>query len=149
MRLLLVASSGGHLAQLHWLRPWWSAHDRLWVTFDTPDARGRLEGERVVWAHHPTNRDVSNLLRNLRLARRVVAEERPDVVLSNGAGVAVPFLLAGRRAGALTLFQEVYDRVERPSLTGRLVAPWVDAVLLARPAQRRAHPRGLLLGELR
>ena len=38
--MLLVCSSGGHLAQLVKLRPWWEQHDRTWVCFDTTDARG-------------------------------------------------------------------------------------------------------------
>ena len=33
MKVMLVCSSGGHLAQLHRLRPWWEQHDRMWVTF--------------------------------------------------------------------------------------------------------------------
>src|SRR5690606_21483114 len=33
-KVLLVCSSGGHLAQLHLLQPWWGELDRCWVTFD-------------------------------------------------------------------------------------------------------------------
>jgi UDP-N-acetylglucosamine:LPS N-acetylglucosamine transferase len=146
VRALLVASAGGHLQQLIWMAPWWRQHDRLWVTFDTLDARGMLAGERIVFAAHPTNRSVGNAVRNLRLARRVLAEERPDVVVSTGAGVAVPFLLAARVAGVATVFVEPFDRVDGPSLTGRLVAPMVDCVVLQRREQLAFHPRGVLLG---
>ena len=38
----------------------------------------------------PTNRNIPNLLRNLRLAARVLREERPAAILTTGAGVAVP-----------------------------------------------------------
>ena len=65
-KILFVCSSGGHLSYLTRLRPWWQHRDRIWVTFDKPDARGALEGERVVWAHHPVTRNIPNLLRNLR-----------------------------------------------------------------------------------
>ena len=83
------------------------------------------------------------------LAARVVAEERPDVVVSTGAAVAVPFLAAGRAQGAATVFVEPYDRVDGPSLTGRLVAGFVDCVVLQRPEQRAFHPAGVLLGPVR
>ena len=76
-RVLLVCSSGGHLAQLLELRDWWSAHDRTWVCFDTPDALGALEGERFVRCHYPTTRNVPNLLRNLLLALGTLRAERP------------------------------------------------------------------------
>lgn len=149
MKILLVASAGGHLQQLVWLAPWWSAHARTWVTFDTPDARGMLVGERIVFAHHPTNRSLPNLARNLRLARRVLRDERPDVIVSTGAGVAVPFFALARLAGARSVFLEPYDRVDGPSLTGRLVAPLADLVVLQRSEQRVFHPAGVWLGPVR
>lgn len=103
-RALLVGSSGGHLTQLLALEPWWREIERGWVTFDTPDAVHALSGEaHVWWAHHPTTRNVPNLLRNTRLAWRLVREFRPTIVVSTGAAVAWPFfwppdvLAPGRR----------------------------------------------------
>ena len=54
--LLLVCSTGGHLLQLVALRESWQDYSRAWVTFDKSDARSLLEGERVYFAHGPTNR---------------------------------------------------------------------------------------------
>ena len=149
MRIGLVASGGGHLTHLRWLAPWWQDHERFWVTFDTVDARHALQGERVHWAHHPTNRHLGNLARNTRLAAHVLAAERPDVLVSTGAGVALPFLVLARALDIPCVFVEVYDRITRPSLTGRLVAPIVDAVVLQWEAQRRAYPQGVYLGPIR
>ena len=63
-----LCSSGGHLIQLHNLKPWWERHDRLWVTFEKLDSTSLLAGERVAWAYHPTTRNLANLFRNTRLA---------------------------------------------------------------------------------
>jgi UDP-N-acetylglucosamine:LPS N-acetylglucosamine transferase len=148
MHVMLVCSSGGHLAQLHRLGSWWKGHDRLWVTFDTVDARSLLAGERVEWAHHPTTRSVPNALRNLRLARRLIDRERPDLVVSDGAGVAVPFFVAARRAGVKTAFIEVYDRIDSRTLTGRLVYPLADLFCVQWEAQKALYPRAELVGRL-
>jgi beta-1,4-N-acetylglucosaminyltransferase len=75
VKALLVCSSGGHLLLLQQLRPWWEQQDRTWVTFRKTDAMSLLEGERVHWAHYPTQRSVRNLLKNLRLAWRVLSKE--------------------------------------------------------------------------
>jgi UDP-N-acetylglucosamine:LPS N-acetylglucosamine transferase len=147
-RLLLVCSSGGHLTQLHALEPWWSKHDRMWVTFDKEDARALLEGERVIGAHHPTTRNVPNAVRNFMLARHVFDDYRPDLVVSTGAGVAVPFFLAARRFGARTMYVEVYDRIDSPTLTGRMCYPLSDLFLLQWPEQQRFYPRGKVIGSL-
>jgi hypothetical protein len=148
-RLLLVASSGGHLAHLLWLRPWWSRHPRRWVTFDTPDARGALAGEEVTWAFHPTNRHPLNLARNGALALRTLRAARPDVLVTTGAGVAVPFVLAAKACGVPSVFIEVYDRVDGASLSGRLLAGLVDELVLQWEAQRAAYGRGVVLGPIR
>ena len=149
LRLLLVCSSGGHLAQLHCLDAWWTRHARAWVTFDKPDARSLLEGERVHWGHHPTNRNVPNLLRNTLLAWRVLRAERPQVIVSNGAGIAVPFLWLGKLFfGAVTVYVEVYDRIDTPTLTARLVRPVLDRMVLQWEEQRASYPEGQVLGSV-
>src|SRR3954447_21659725 len=89
--VLLVCSCGGHLLQLIALRDSWCGFSRAWVTFDKSDARSLLEDERVYFAHGPTNRSLTKLLRNLFVAWRVVGEVRPQVLITTGAGVAVPF----------------------------------------------------------
>jgi hypothetical protein len=141
----LVCSSGGHLAQLWALRTWWSAHDRFWVCLDKPDARERLAGERVYWAHGPTNRSLWNLARNTGLAPWVLGKERPDLLVSNGAGVALPFFLVGNALGVRLVYVEVPDRVDVPSMTGRLVAPLVDRMVLPTAEQRAIYPDGVVL----
>src|SRR5262249_54312334 len=80
LKVMLVASSGGHLIQLYRLRPWWDRHRRTWVTFRKSDSLSMLSGEEVVWAYHPTTRNVPNALRNLLLAWRSVRRTRPDVI---------------------------------------------------------------------
>jgi nitroreductase len=147
-RLLLVCSDGGHLAQLHHLEPWWGRHDRTWVTFRKPHATSLLEGERVVWAHHPTTRNAKNALRNLVLAWRVLRRDRPDVVVSDGAGVAVPFFVMARLLGIPTVFVEVYDRIDSRTLTGRLCRPQSSLFVVQWPEQQRLYKGSVVLGEL-
>ncbi len=143
----IVCSSGGHLAQLHCLDTWWSRHDRFWVTFDKADAVSLLAGERVVWGHHPTNRNVKNLLRNTVLALKTLARERPDVLVSNGAGIAVPFFYVGKLLfGCKTVYVEVYDRIDSPTVTARLVRPVLDRMVVQWEEQKDFYPEGINLG---
>lgn len=149
MKILLAGSSGGHLTQLLCLEPWWSQHERLWVTFDTADAVSKLRDEDVVWAHHPTTRNVPNLLRNTRLAWRTLSQYRPDVVISTGAGVAAPFFWLGRRPfGAATVYLEVFDRIDTATLTGRLCRPFTDLFLVQWPEQLQHYRSSVLLGRV-
>lgn len=148
-RVGIVCSSGGHLAQLHVLDQWWSRRDRFWVTFDKTDSRSMLADERVYYGYHPTNRHLGNLLRNTVLAFRILRHERPDVLISNGAGIAVPFFWLGKLLfRSKTVYIEVYDRIDSPTLTARLVGPVLDRMLVQWPEQQEHYPKGELVGQV-
>jgi beta-1,4-N-acetylglucosaminyltransferase len=121
--LLIVCSTGGHLLQMHELHEAWEPFERVWVTFDKSESRSLLRDERVVHAYSPTNRNIPNLLRNLRLALRVLRRERPSAILTTGAGVAVPFAWMGRMLGIPTIYVESVTRIEGLSLSGRMIKP--------------------------
>jgi beta-1,4-N-acetylglucosaminyltransferase len=146
IRVALVGSSGGHLVQLLAVRDAWADHDRFWVTFRTPDAESALRGERVYWCHHPTNRNLPNLVRNTFLAWRILRRERPSHMMSTGAAVAVPFFYLGRLFRARTIYLEVFDRIDSATLTGRLVGPVTDHFLVQWPEQLAAYPRASVNG---
>lgn len=146
--VLLVASSGGHLTQLCSLRPWWRGKERVWVTFRTPDAESVLGDESVRWAHHPTTRNVGNLLRNTGLALRTMRERRPSVVVSTGAGVALPFFVLAWLLRIPTVYIEVYDRIDTPTLTARLCRPFTRLFLAQWEEQRSFMPTAITVGPL-
>ncbi len=143
---MFVVSSGGHLVQLQALRPWWESAERVWVSFNTPDVRTSLDGERFIAAYHPTTRNVPNALRNAVLAFRVLRRERPDIVMSTGAGVAVPFFWAARALRIRTMYLEVFDRIDSPTLSGRLCYLVADAFLVQWAEQRSFYPAGIDVG---
>lgn len=147
-RVLLVGSSGGHLAQLVALEDWYAGRERSWVTFDTPDARSSLEGEDVVYAYYPTTRNIPNLLRNTALAFRLVRRHRPATIISTGAGVALPFFVLGRLLRIQTVYVEVYDRVDTATMTGRLCRPFTDLMLVQWPEQLGLYRGARLIGPL-
>jgi beta-1,4-N-acetylglucosaminyltransferase len=131
--VMLVCSSGGHLQQMLALKPAWEPYSHVWVTFDKSDARSLLREERVVYAHSPTNRSIKNLVRNLVLAWRTLGVVRPRVLLTTGAGVAVPFAWLARLRRVRIVYVESFTRIEGPSLTGRLVAPVAQRVYVQWP----------------
>lgn len=119
---LLVASSGGHLTQLHLLteriRP---ERPRVWVSYDHPHTLGLLSGEELVLGHGPSTRNAVALVRNWGLARRLLSTGRFARVVSTGAGIAVPFLLVAQRLGIEAHYVESATRVDGPSLSGRIL----------------------------
>lgn len=140
---LLVCSPGGHLLQMLRLRPAWQHLDATWVTLEAADSRHLLRDSSAVFAHGPTNRSLRALLANLRLAWRVVRRERPRVILSTGAALAVPFFFVGKLHGCRLVFVESLTRTDDLSLAGRIVYPLADAFFVQWPraAERRRKAR--------
>lgn len=126
-RVLIVASPGGHLLQMLALEPAWSDAERTWVTLRSTDVEYLLREENVIYGHGPTPRDIGNFFRNLRLAARVLREQDPGVIVSTGAGLALPFFLLGKLQRRRLVYVESITRVEKLALTGRLVYPLADA----------------------
>ncbi len=43
--------------------------------------------------YYPTNRSLKALIKNTAIAWKVLRKEKPDLIISSGAAVAVPFFL--------------------------------------------------------
>ena len=126
MKVCLVGSSGGHLTHLYMLKPFWENKDRFWVTFDKEDARSLLDKEKMYPCYYPTNRSLKALLKNTKIAWEILQKEKPDLIISCGAAVAVPFFYLGKLFGAKLVYIEVFDRIDKPTVTGKMVYPVTD-----------------------
>lgn len=124
MTTLLLASTGGHLAQLHQLRPRLvdRGEDVVWATFDTPQSRSLLAGERVEYLPYVAPRDWRNVLGNVSHARRVLSYHDVRRLFTTGSGVALSFLPTARARGVPCHYIESAARSQGPSVTGRVAA---------------------------
>jgi UDP-N-acetylglucosamine transferase subunit ALG13 len=124
MTTLLVASTGGHLKQLHRL------HRRLegiggpyrWSTFDTPQSRSLLAGEQVDFVGFVGGRDPLNVLRNVPLVHRILRDGDVDTVVSTGSAMALPFFALGRARGLDCHYIESAARSDGPSRTAGMIS---------------------------
>lgn len=146
--ILLVCHSGGHLAQLFSLREAWDGYSAAWVTDDRADSRSLLAGERVIFGFGPAARSVTNFVRNLHLARRLVDELSPKILVSTGAAMCVPFALMARRRGIKVVYIESITRIEGPSLTCRLVRRTADRVFVQWPDLVDKVPGSVYVGSV-
>ncbi|MBD2666008.1 glucosyltransferase [Richelia sinica FACHB-800] len=145
MKFLLVCSSGGHFKALQQLHPFWENQERLWVTFRTATTEAELTEEKVFWAYSPTNRNFPNFCRNLLLAWQVIRKNRPDVIISTGAGVAVPFLILGKLFGKKTIFIESITRINTLSLSAKLTLPFLSILYVQWPQLQARYPQAELV----
>jgi UDP-N-acetylglucosamine transferase subunit ALG13 len=137
------------------LSPLWDRYDTLLVAPDTALARSVRD---IAWIAIPDValgqikknplacfRFLKGFLSGLSLLRR----HRPRIVVSTGAGAALPILLAARVLRIEVVFIETFAHVTTPSLTGKWVSKWADHVFIQWPGLRRYYPQARLIETLR
>ncbi len=122
--VLLVADSGGHLQELVSLdRLIHASVRRVWISSDTDMSRSILKSQQDVRLHKtrifPRRIDVA--LRSVPFVVNALRALRPQMVISTGPAIAVPWLSVATCMGIGAVFIESATFVTRHSLSGRLL----------------------------
>ena len=131
LRVCLAASGGGHIRQLLDLEPAWRDHDYFFVSEDTALSRSIAENHRTRFVPHfalgqarlgkPFKMAIS-ATRNFAQAAAIMLREKPDVLITTGAGAVFWPLVWARLVGAEIVVIESFARFNAPSVFGRLAA---------------------------
>lgn len=146
MKVCIVSSAGGHLDEIRALRPAYERFEHFYVinqpTDPTPDMRGRT----YFIAH--SERDL-RFFKNLAEAWSILRRERPDILISTGAGAIVPFAIVGRLFFRTeVIFVESLTRVSMPSLSGRIMHRLATRFYYQTETLAPFFPRGQYRGAL-
>jgi beta-1,4-N-acetylglucosaminyltransferase len=142
-KICIVSSCGGHLTEVRLLKPVYDSYEHFYVINEKIKLHSDMEG-RTYFIRH-SERDLLFFV-NLWEAVRILKKERPNLILSTGAGLAVPFALVGKVLGIPTIFIE--DRVTQPSLTGRIVYYLAARFFYQWKPLERYFPKGVYGGPL-
>lgn len=133
LRVCLAASGGGHIRQLLDLEPAWSQHDYFFVSEDTALSRSIAEKHRARYVSHfalgqarlgAPARMAAGAVRNFFESARIMLTERPDVLITTGAGAVFFSVLWARLLGAKIVVIESFARFHAPSVFGRMASPF-------------------------
>ncbi|WP_035782175.1 glycosyltransferase [Arthrobacter sp. H14] len=121
---LLVATSGGHLDELHRLRNRLFAMDQPveWVTHDGDQLASLLTDETVHVVPYIKPRGYGALAASLIPALRILKGQNYSMIVTTGAGIALPFVAIGRLQKLPCHYIESAARATRASLTGSIAA---------------------------
>ena len=111
-------------------------------------ANSLLKDERKYWCYYPTNRNIPNLIRNTFLALKVLIKEKPDIIISSGAAVSIPFFFLGKILGKKLVYIEVFDRIDKPTVSGRFCYKFADKFIVQWDEQLDVYPKAINLGRI-
>ena len=148
LKICVACSPGGHMVQARRLAVLYERHDYFYFTFDGPVARelGKTARVRTI-PNIVRSRPVSWVVGAVRSAHIALAE-RPDLVITTGAGVVVFLCIFCKLLGAKLIFLESMAKVDRPTLTARLLYRFSDLFIVQWPSLLKFFPRAKFVGRL-
>lgn len=120
MKIALACSHGGHLTEMLYLMEVFEGHDVFFVTYESQRTKN-LRYRKYLFPNFGER--PLELLKNLPKIISIMLKEKPNVIVSNGAEIAIPFFYLGKLLRIKTIFIECYTRVNEPTITGKIVYP--------------------------
>ena len=129
MKICVACSAGGHLTEIMQLEEVFKRYDHFFVTYKNPDSEELTKMGKVYYIINP-ERSVIKFVKNFFQAAVVLLKERPDVVITTGAGIVIPLCYLAKMAGKKIVYIESFCRIDKKSPVGRILYPVSDLFLI-------------------
>jgi len=148
LKICVACSPGGHMVQVRRLAHVYEAHEHFYFTFAGPVAVELARSVRVRTIPNVIKSRPQSWLVGAVRSARIAFQERPDVVITTGAGVVVFLCVFCKLLGAKLIFIESMARVNRPTLTARMLHPFADLFLVQWPQLCRFFSKAKYVGRV-
>ncbi len=132
MKICIASSAGGHLKEVLQLHKVYEKFSHFYILVKRDDSIW-LSKKRKVYYVEDVRREARSFLKNFYTSIRVLRKENPDLLISTGAGGALPTIFAAKILGIKIIFIESLARVSSLSITGKLVYGIADLFLVQWP----------------
>ena len=123
---------GGHLTQMMLLKDAFRGHTTFTVTYQS-DVTGELENTYVLPHYGERSRIILTLVSAFIGAIHILLREKPNIIVTTGSEIAIPFAYLGKMLGMKVIFVDTLTRVKTKSFTGMAVYPIADLFLVQWP----------------
>jgi UDP-N-acetylglucosamine:LPS N-acetylglucosamine transferase len=147
MKICLACSAGGHLSEMLQLRDFYSKHGHFFITFKRADTESLAKNEKVFFIERP-GRNPINTIKSFIQGWKIISREKPDIVISTGADVALGVCYAAKLHGKKVIFIESFCRPYTPGWTGRLVYPIADLFIVQWQDVKKYYKKAIYGGSI-
>lgn len=126
MKICLSCSAGGHLTEMLQLMEAFKGHKTFFITFKEESSK---DLKNAYFVKDP-KRNPFKIFINILQTIRILLKEKPDVIVTTGAGISIASCFFGKLLGAKIIYIEGYARVNTKSLTGKIIYPIADVFLV-------------------
>lgn len=129
MKIALVCTQGGHLTELMQLHKAFLGQDFFFITHHSSRDQDVKKITRSYFTK-PIDANLFRFFRSFGVTLKILRTERPDVIISTGAEIAVPFFIIGKLFSIKCIYIESWCRIKTRSIAGRIIYPLADLFLV-------------------
>jgi hypothetical protein len=145
LKILAVASAGGHWVELLRLKPAFNGYDVKFMSTNESFA-ATVQGHKFYCVPEVSRWNKSKLFKVAYEMAKVISTVKPDVIISTGAAPGVVSIIIGKMKGIKTIWVESMCHVERISLSGKIARFFADQTYTQWP--HLASPKILYKGNI-
>ena len=148
-KVCLIANGGGHLEELKQLDDVWKKYDCFYVVMKNKTTKTMRD--KTYFIMENTKRNIILFyLKTLIISFQsmyILLKENPDIIISTGAGAAVPLCFLGKFLFKKKLiFIETFAKRNGPSKAGRAIYPIADLFIVQWEELLQFYPNAIYGG---
>lgn len=151
MKICLISSSGGHLSQLKELLKIVKDDDYFMVTEENLVSQSLKASHRVYFLKQQERKSIrfpfvfiANILKSIFILIR----ERPQLIITTGAGAVIPLCIIGKIFGAKLVFIESFAKINSPTITGKILYKFADRFYIQWEELKEYYPNATYRGTI-
>lgn len=125
MKILVIASGGGHWVELLRLMPAFEDMDVVYVS-TMANGSSTVPGQKFYCIPDANRWNKLKLTKIFLNVHKIISLEKPDVILSTGAAPGLMGVISGRMSGIRTIWIDSIASTQKLSLSGRIALKFVD-----------------------
>lgn len=148
-KVLFIASTGGHLAEMMQLKPMFKNYDYYIITEKTKSNLFLKEKykTRVSYLVYGTKDHKLSypfkLLYNCFKSFYLYLKVHPDYIITTGVHTAGPMCLIGKIFGSRVIYIETFANMVTKTVTGRLLYPFSDRFIVQWSSMKELYPKAI------
>ena len=140
MKIAFAASAGGHLTQIQTIftKDVIGGNEHIVLTEKNSKTKN-LPGKNYFFKPLVYN-PIDYFLAVIKYVR-IFQKEKVGLVITTGAEIGIPAMIAGKLLGIRTVFIDTIIRVKTPTLTGKICYPFSDIFLVQNKGMEKCYGR--------
>ena len=137
MKIAIVCSAGGHLTELQMIfnKEVIGNNEVFIITEKT----NRTKNMKRTYFFNPFSYNPFPFIPAFFRSFRILKKEKPKLILTSGAEIAVPVIIVGKLLRIKTIFIDDTMRVKTPTLAGKICYPFTDYFFVQYPEMKKHY----------